>query len=144
MTSIQYVDRNVIHGTRGLDHRWLVALNSVEARDELLNRGLHLFSRRVALRPYDDILKAEYREYQQYIDLKKAMFRITGGSRTDNGKSRAQLVRTPSMKEAGAPKSKDSETANGEERPTKGGSGRKERDASSGKPDSRISVKTKY
>lgn len=79
VTSIQYVDRNVIHGTRGLDHRWLVTLSSAEARDELLKRGLHLYSRRVALRPYADILREEYREFTQYGELQSQLFHVSQG-----------------------------------------------------------------
>ena len=62
-----------MHGTQGLDNRWLVTVNCQEACDVLVQTGLHLFNRRIALRRYDDILADEYREYLEYLDLNRRM-----------------------------------------------------------------------
>jgi len=50
----------------GLDNRWLVTMNNVEARDHMLRHGLNLFNKKIKLRRYDDVLNDEYIEYQQY------------------------------------------------------------------------------
>jgi hypothetical protein len=59
---------------QGLDNRWLVTLNCSEARDALLQKGLHLFNRHIILRHYNDILLAEYKEYLEYLSLQKRMY----------------------------------------------------------------------
>ena len=72
--TVQFIDRNAIHGTQGLDNRWLVTVSSIEARDEILRLGLHLYNRRITVRRYDDILTEEYKEYQQYMELQKKLY----------------------------------------------------------------------
>lgn len=57
-----------------MDNRWLVTLNSDEARDQLLNHGLHLFNKKIKLRRYDDVLNDEYVEYQHYEQLQQKLF----------------------------------------------------------------------
>jgi hypothetical protein len=61
-------------GARGLDNRWVIALTSMEARDELMRLGLFLFNKRVPLRLYDDVLQEEYTEFQEYIQLQERLF----------------------------------------------------------------------
>lgn len=73
-TTIQYIDRNVIHGTQTLDNRWLVTVNTSQAREELLRVGLHLYNRKISLRRYDDILHDEYREHLQYQELQSRLY----------------------------------------------------------------------
>ena len=65
---LQYIERNVLLGTQGLDNRWLITFNVQEARDELMRHGMTFFNQRVTLRRYDDIMAEEYAEYTRYIN----------------------------------------------------------------------------
>jgi len=42
-----------------MDNRWIVTLNSDEAREYLLHHGLTLFNKKIKLRRYDDVLNDE-------------------------------------------------------------------------------------
>lgn len=77
VTAIQFVDRNTIHGSRGLDNRWLVTLNKTEAMNILHSEGLHLFNRRILVRKYDDILAEEYSEYLEFLKIKRKLYAAT-------------------------------------------------------------------
>ena len=57
---LQFMDRNVLLGTQGLDNRWIITVNCQEARDELLRTGLALFNKKISLRRHDDIMSEEY------------------------------------------------------------------------------------
>lgn len=74
VTSIQFIDRNTIHGARGLDNRWLVTVNMAAARDVILKQGLQLFNRRILVRKYDDILSEEYEEFLEYAQIKRRLY----------------------------------------------------------------------
>jgi hypothetical protein len=78
VTSLQYVDRNVVHGTRGLDNRWLVTLNSAEARDYLVNSGLPLFNRVIDIQMYDDVMHEEHEAFLRYAKFKKHLNPMLG------------------------------------------------------------------
>ena len=71
VTSLQFVDRNVVHGTRGLDNRWLVTLNTNESRDYLVNSGLPLFNRVVDIKLYDDVMHEEHESFLRYSKYQK-------------------------------------------------------------------------
>ena len=45
VVSVQFEDRNVKHGTRGLQNRWLITLSTAECRDYLLEQGVILMER---------------------------------------------------------------------------------------------------
>ena len=69
VTALQFVDRNVLHGSAGLENRWLITLSCPEARDQLLRMGIKLFNRKINMRRADEIMNEEYREYQKYQRL---------------------------------------------------------------------------
>ena len=73
VTSVQFVDRNVKHGARGLDNRWLVTVNTNEARDYLINSGLPLFNKVLPIKAYDDVLNEEYETFMKYHKYRKLM-----------------------------------------------------------------------
>ena len=75
MDNLQYIDRNVLLGTKGLDNRWLITFNAQEARDELMRQGLIFFNKKITLRRYDDIMAEEYAEYQRYDRTLKIILR---------------------------------------------------------------------
>ena len=62
----------MIYGARGLENRWLITLNMVEAREELLRIGLYLYGKRIKLKRYDDVLKEEWEDYLKYRQIQKA------------------------------------------------------------------------
>ena len=74
VTYIRFLDRNVVMGAQCLMNRWIITVNCVEARDELLRVELYLINKKVALKRYDDVLKAEYKEYQTYYAAQKKLF----------------------------------------------------------------------
>ena len=57
-----------------MDNRWIVTLNSEEAREYLLHHGLTLFNKKIKLRRYDDVLNDEYVEYLEYEQLQKTLY----------------------------------------------------------------------
>ncbi len=69
--SVQYEDRNVIHGTRNLDNRWIVRVSPKMAFDVLIHTGIEVCNRRMKLRPYDDVLRDEYSEFLEFRQLQK-------------------------------------------------------------------------
>ena len=73
VVSIQFIDRNTFHGAQSLDNRWLVTLNTVKARDELMLVGLRLYNRKINLRKYDDVLQEEYQEFLRYSEIQKRL-----------------------------------------------------------------------
>ena len=58
----------------GLDNRWLLTVNSAEARDYLLHHGLSVFNKKIKTRRYDDVLKDEYAEYQYYEQMQNKLY----------------------------------------------------------------------
>ena len=74
VSSIAFVERNVLLGSRGLDNRWIITLASAEVRDELLRVGLFLYNRRVSLRRYDEVLQEEYRDFQEFVAYQKMLY----------------------------------------------------------------------
>ncbi|ESN95022.1 hypothetical protein HELRODRAFT_179880 [Helobdella robusta] len=72
--SIQFVDRNTIHGAQGMDNRWLVTFDRKEAKEKLVAVGLTLFNRKLTVFDYDEILKEEYKEFIEYKKLKDKLF----------------------------------------------------------------------
>ena len=71
---LQYVDRNVIHGTKTADNRWIVGLKDEDAYYSILRSGLYLNSSRVITRSYDSVLKEEYKEYEKFKAIQDDMF----------------------------------------------------------------------
>lgn len=57
-----------------MDNRWLVTMTSADSLDTLLEHGLHLFNRKITLRPYDEILNEEYAEYIEYKNLTNKLY----------------------------------------------------------------------
>ena len=72
--SVQFLDRNVLHGSQGLDNRWLVTMRDAQAVDRLLLLGMQFFNRSVVLRRYDDVLAEEYEEYLSFSECQRVMF----------------------------------------------------------------------
>ena len=72
VSSIQYMPRNVINGTRGMADRWLVTATSELAKQELL-KGLDWRGVKIGVRVYNDVVRAEYYNYLRYLDLNNAM-----------------------------------------------------------------------
>lgn len=72
--AIQFIDRNTLHGAQGMDNRWLITLNSVEAKNVLVSSGLTLFNRKITLKNYDDILRSEYSEYLEYVKMQRQLY----------------------------------------------------------------------
>lgn len=68
---IQFVDRNVLHGSRGLENRWIVTLTSAEACNYVINSGLPLFNKVVKIRSYDDTVGDEYEAFVKYTKQQK-------------------------------------------------------------------------
>ncbi len=71
IVSIQYQDRNVFHGTRTLDNRWIIRVAPQTTFDLLIITGIEVCNRRIAMRPYDHVLDDEYKEYMEYIKLQQ-------------------------------------------------------------------------
>lgn len=61
--SIQFVDMNVVLGAAGVDNRWLITLESQNARYKLFRDGLSIKGERVFLRRYDDVNFEDYRDF---------------------------------------------------------------------------------
>lgn len=74
VVSIQYIDRNVRHGARGMENRWLITVNNEAARDRLLQSGVIIFNKKVMLNRVDDIIQAEYKEFAAYIKQQTKMY----------------------------------------------------------------------
>ena len=62
VTSIQYVNRNVINGTSDMEDRWVITLNRMAAKRAVL-RGFFLGNAPILVRHYDDVLQEEYRAF---------------------------------------------------------------------------------
>jgi len=73
VTSVQFVDRNVKHGARGLHNRWLIKVNTDKARDYLVSSGLPLFNKVIEIQLYDDVLAEEYETFIKYYNYKRIM-----------------------------------------------------------------------
>ena len=53
-------------------YRWVISLDSVDARNRLAGRTFHIKGQKVTLRRYDDILSLEYRKCsrtRQLLDM---------------------------------------------------------------------------
>jgi len=50
-----------------MDNRWVVKVNSEEAAQHLVSEGFQLYNRHILIARYDDVLQAEYDEYQEYL-----------------------------------------------------------------------------
>ena len=74
VNGIQFIDRNTLHGTQGMDNRWLVSLASREAVQVLMDGGLRLFNRNIVVKAYDEILRQEYKEYVAYEEALKKLY----------------------------------------------------------------------
>jgi len=53
---------------QGLANRWIVVVNKREAVECLVREGFYLYNRHIVIRPYDQVLGEEYREYQEYLN----------------------------------------------------------------------------
>ncbi len=71
IVTVQFQERNVLHGTRTLDNRWIIRLAPQAAVDILVRRGIEVCNRKISVRPYDDILFDEYKEFLEYCQLQK-------------------------------------------------------------------------
>ena len=59
---MQCLPRNVIHSAGGLDDRWLVTVQTIGARIELL-RGLFTNGGSFVVRRYDEVMGEEYQKF---------------------------------------------------------------------------------
>ena len=75
VSSIQYVPRNVINGTRDLADRWLVTVTSERAKQELM-LGLDWRGYKIGVRLYIDVLRIEYYNYLRFLELNNAMMTL--------------------------------------------------------------------
>ncbi len=69
--NIQFQDRNVMHGARNFDNRWIVRVVPIEAYNYLLQSGVEICNRRISIRPYYDVLSDEYKEYLEYVRMQE-------------------------------------------------------------------------
>ena len=87
ITGIQFVDRNVLHGSQGLDNRWLITVSNQLTKEVLLKTGLQIYNRKISFRRYDDILADEYKEFMKYEQLQKTLYQklqdMEGQEKTD-------------------------------------------------------------
>ena len=68
---MQYIDRNVFHGTRALDNRWIIRVSNMAAFNALLACGIEICNRKIQMRSLDAVLLDEYNEYKEYLQLQK-------------------------------------------------------------------------
>ncbi len=85
VVSVQYVDRNVALGTRNLENRWLITVTTQQAKDELITQGISIVNRKIAIRPYDEVLSEEYQEFQEFLDHQRKMGLKHSLDTRDNG-----------------------------------------------------------
>ena len=66
---------------QGLDNRWLVRVSSADAVEYLVREGFQLYNRHIVIRRYDDVLRDEYEEYQEYLQHEKRLHLMRTGLR---------------------------------------------------------------
>ncbi|ELU12182.1 hypothetical protein CAPTEDRAFT_204729 [Capitella teleta] len=71
VVSLQYQDRNVLFGARTVENRWLIEVNNLAARDELLSAGIIIFNRKVKVHKYDDLQDEDYVDYVKMLKTQK-------------------------------------------------------------------------
>ncbi len=61
----------MFHGTRNLENRWILRLSPMRAYEVLIYTGIEICNRKVKVQPYDDVLKDEYEQFLEYIQMQK-------------------------------------------------------------------------
>ena len=78
---IRFEERSVIHGTSGLEDRWILRVDSSQTRRLLERTALEIHGRTVFFRPYDTILR---QEYKQHLRHEKAMQKLNVAHKNDS------------------------------------------------------------
>ena len=98
ITGMQYQDRNVLFGARTAENRWIISVNSVEARDELIKLGLVIFSRKIKVKKYDDMVEEDYADFVRNNKMQKGIMELGGRPEAPAGGSRPSATPRKSLR----------------------------------------------
>jgi hypothetical protein len=85
---LTFQDRNVVFGAQTMENRWILRLNSLRAREELLSMGLVIYNRKVKVRMYSGALDEDYADVLNYsmqhaVSVERRGERGLGGGRNE-------------------------------------------------------------
>jgi len=69
--TIQWIDRNVLLGARNIDNRWVVKVDSLEAKELLIKSGMDIVFKKINIHNHDEIVSEEYTDWVEYVAYQK-------------------------------------------------------------------------